>query len=95
MNSFGQAILASAVVIFAFLAFAFIVLQILNTVRLKKQKDHFADLHQKLRPGVEVMLASGLYGKVKSVDAEVVVVEVAQGLSVKASRYSVQEIVKE
>ena len=95
MVSFGQAILASAVVIFAVIAFVMIVLQITNAFKLKKQKAYFMDLHQRLKPGVEVMLTSGLYGKVTKVTEEFVLVRLAEGVVVKTSRYSVQEIVKE
>ena len=95
MPSLGQSILASAIVIFAVVAFGLIVLQIMNTMRMKKQKDYFRDLHMALKPGVEVMLSSGLYGKVTKVTDEIVMVELAKGITVKASRYSVQEIVKE
>lgn len=95
MNDFLSLVGPVAVVLFFFLALALIIFQIVSTVRLKKQKEHFAKLHTNLRPGVEVMLASGLYGRVKRVSDEVVVVTIAQNLDIKASRFSVQEIVKE
>lgn len=95
MGEFTRAILASAIVLFAFIALTLIIIQIVNTRRLSKQKKHFADLHQRLSVGNEVLLASGLYGKVKKVSDEFVLLELAKGVEIKASRYSIQNIVKE
>lgn len=95
MGEFPRAILASAVVIFGLMALGLILIQILNTSRLRKQKKHFAELHQNLKTGVEVLLASGLYGRVKKVTDDYVLLEIANGVVIKASRYSIQTIVKE
>ena len=88
------AILASAIVVFALLGIVLIIVQIMNTVRLKKQTDYFEQLHKDLKPGVEVLLAAGIYGTIKKVTDEYVIVEVAKGIDMKASRYSIKEIIK-
>ena len=90
-----DAILASVIVLSVFIAVGFLIIQIFNNLSIKKQKKYFADLHLALKPGVEVLLASGLYGKLKRVTDEYVIVEIAKGIETKASRYSVKEIVKE
>ncbi|MCI6157556.1 MAG: preprotein translocase subunit YajC [Peptoniphilaceae bacterium] len=95
MGEFTRAILASAIVLFAFIALTLIIIQIVNTKRLSKQKKHFEELHKNLSLGQEVLLASGLYGKIKKVSDEYVLLELTKDVEIKASRFSIQSIVKE
>lgn len=92
MGEFSRAIIASFIVICGFMALGLILLQIFNATRVRKQRKHFEDLHQQLAPGCEVMLASGLYGRVTKVTEEYVMLTVAKGVEIKASRYSIQDI---
>lgn len=90
----GEKILASTIVLSVFIAVGFLIIQILNTINLKKQKKYFSDLHLALKPGLEVLLSSGLYGKLLKVTDEYIILELTKGVEIKASRYSIKEIVK-
>ena len=76
-------------------AILFAIYMLISFLRLKKRKQPFEELHQKLSVGNQVLLASGLYGKVTDIENDVVMVEVAPKIVVKASRFAIQTIVEE
>ncbi len=76
-------------------AILFAIYMLISFLRLKKRKQPFEELHQKLSIGNQVLLASGLYGKVTDIKNDVVMVEVAPKIVVKASRFAIQTIVEE
>lgn len=88
-----ESIFAASIVILAFIAIGFIILQIVNTKNLKKSKEYFSDLHTSLKPGQEIMLTDGIYGKLTRVAEDYVMVEIAKNTEIKVSRYSIKEIV--
>lgn len=88
-------ILASTIVISIFLSFVFILVQILNAFGLKKKKAYFRELHTSLKPGIRVLVNGTLYGKLVKVYDESCIIEIAKGVEVRVSRYSISEIVKE
>ncbi|MDO5716001.1 MAG: preprotein translocase subunit YajC [Tissierellia bacterium] len=88
-------ILNTSIVFLLFIAIGFIILQIVNYRAVKKQKEYFAQLHQALKPGVEVMLTDGVYGVLTLVRDDYVMLKVAKGVELKVSRYSIKEIIKE
>lgn len=76
-------------------AILFAIYMLISFLRLKKRKQPFEELHQKLSVGNHVLLASGLYGKVTDIKHDVVMVEIAPKIVVKASRFAIQNIVEE
>ena len=48
-----------------------------------------ASLQDSLEPGQEVMTTSGLYGRIESIDGEVVRLEIAPGTSIRIDRRAV------
>lgn len=76
-------------------AILFAIYMLLSILRLKQRKQPFEELHQKLSVGNQVLLASGLYGKVTDIKNDVVMVEVAPKIVVKASRFAIQTIVED
>lgn len=85
-------ILASSIVFIAFMVIIFLIIYIMNSVTLKKTRKHFKDLQDGLKPGREVMLNNGIYGKLVLVKEKYVEVEIARGVTVKADRFSIKEI---
>lgn len=76
-------------------AILFAIYMLISFLRLKKRKQPFEELHQKLSVGNQVLLTSGLYGKVTDIKNDVVMVEVAPKIVVKASRFAIQTIVED
>lgn len=76
-------------------AILFAIYMLISFLRLKKRKQPFEELHQKLSNGNQVLLASGLYGKVTDIKNDVVMVEIAPKIVVKASRFAIQTIVED
>lgn len=60
--------------------------------RLKQRKQPFEKMHASLKTGQEVLLTGGLYGKITDIKGDVVYVELAPKLVVKASRYAIQSV---
>ena len=88
-----ESILAASIVILAFIAIGFIILQIVNAKNLKKSKEYYSNLHTSLKPGAEVMLTRGIYGTLTRVREDYVMVEIAKNTEIKVSRYSIKEII--
>lgn len=85
-------ILSSAIALFIIIAIFLIIVQIINTIRLNKQKKKFEEIHLNIKPGVEVMLASGIFGKIKKIEQDYVILEIAKDVEIKVSRYSITYI---
>ena len=60
----------------------------------RQRKQHQA-LLSSLKKGDRIVTASGIYGTVKRVEENIVVVEVAKGVSMKISRRAVAEIIRD
>lgn len=85
---------ASAIVFIVFLLAIFIIIQIFNYRTLKANRKYYKELHEKIKPGKEVMLNNGIYGKLVNVREKDVDLEIAKGVIIKTDRYSIKEIIK-
>ncbi len=85
-------ILASSIVLLAFLAIAGVALTILNYLRMRKQKDYYKGVHTELEVGKKVAFSSGLIGKLVRVGKETCDIEVKSGAVIEVSRYAIQEV---
>jgi len=61
----------------------------------QKQRRAHAALLSALKKGDRIITASGIYGTVKRVEENVVVAEIAKGVSIKISRRAVAEIIQD
>lgn len=83
----------TSLVLLAFIAIFGVISQILSHRNLKKKKEYFEKLHKDLKPGKEVMLTGGIYGKIVSLKKDTAIINVAKDVNIKVSRYSISEIV--
>ena len=88
----GESILASSIVLLAFIAIMGVVYTIWSSVKMRKKRKYFEELHVELAPGQEVVFGGGIYGRVKRVDGDKVEVEVRSGAVMDVSRYAIQQI---
>lgn len=88
-----QNILASSLVFIVFIVIIVIIIQVFNARGLKKSREYMKTLQEGLKPGKEVMLNNGIYGKLTLVKQDYVKVEIANGVEIKANRFSIKEIV--
>ncbi|OFW57175.1 MAG: preprotein translocase subunit YajC [Actinobacteria bacterium RBG_16_64_13] len=61
----------------------------------QRQRRAHAALLSSLKKGDTIVTAAGIYGKVKRVDDNLVVIEVAKGVNMKIARRAVAEIIRE
>ncbi len=83
----------TSLVLLAFIAIFGVISQILSHRNLKKKKEYFEKLHKDLKPGKEVMLTGGIYGKIVSLKEDTAIINVDKDVNIKVSRYSISEIV--
>lgn len=93
MENIGQNILASSIVLLAFLIICFLIYTILGRRNVAKKKSYYEDIHKRLAKGQRVMFSDGLYGKLLRVGMETCDIEVKSGAVIEVSRYAIQEIV--
>jgi preprotein translocase subunit YajC len=61
----------------------------------QRQRRAHASLLSSLKKGDRVVTAAGIYGTVKRVEEDIVVVEIARGVSVKISRGAIAKIIRD
>jgi preprotein translocase subunit YajC len=61
----------------------------------RRRQQTLASTQSQLVPGAEVMLTSGIYGRVASLDGETIKLEVSPGTHVKVARQAVVRVVDE
>ena len=61
----------------------------------QRQRKTHAALLSSLKKGDRIITAAGIYGTVKRVEDNIVVVEIAKGVTVKISRRAVAEIIRD
>jgi preprotein translocase subunit YajC len=59
----------------------------------RRRQQELATTRSALEPGVEVMLTSGMFGRVASLDDETMLLELAPGTVVKVARAAVARVV--
>ena len=59
----------------------------------RRRQQELSSTQSSLQPGVEVMLGSGIYGTVVSLEGETVHVEVAPGTTLKVARQAVVRVI--
>lgn len=84
-NPFGMLILMTG---------AFILMFWMMSRSNKKQQQKREELLDSIVKGTEVMLASGIYGKVVSVQDKIFTVEIADRVFVKVNRAGIHDVIK-
>ena len=87
MAELGPNILASSIVLLALLVLLGVAYTIWSQITMRKKRAYFKELHTKLAPGQEVM-----FGTVKTVLEDRVIVAVRSGAEIEVSRYAIQQI---
>lgn len=87
-----QNILASSIVLIAFILLSAILFGLLNMRKMKAKKQYLKELHQNLKIGQNVIFSGGLYGSLTRVGTETVDVKVKSGTVIEVSRYAISEI---
>ncbi|HIZ19058.1 MAG TPA: preprotein translocase subunit YajC [Candidatus Olsenella stercoravium] len=91
-ENFLDNVLASSVVLLAFLVLMGLVFTIWSYLKMRKKRQYFEKVHKELAPGQEVMFGGGIFGTVKEVNGDRVAVKVRSGATLDVSRYAIQEI---
>lgn len=92
MENFGSVFLATCVSVAILLLLIGVVYLIYSQVNLRKKRKYFAELHEELKCGQEIMFAGGIYGTITGINGDVVQVKVRSGATLDVSRYSIQQI---
>ncbi|MGO2099914.1 preprotein translocase subunit YajC [Vagococcus salmoninarum] len=87
-------ILASSIVLISFIMILVIIYGIFSFSNVKKQKNRYKEIHTTISQGQKVVLANGIYGKVKHVNHETIDLEVKSGAVMTVSRYAISQIIK-
>ena len=87
-----EVIIWTCITIGVLLGIAALILTFISARYIKKKASELKDLHSDLKPGMEVMLCSAIYGKVIKVKDDIVEVEIAKNVIVSVSRYAIQSV---
>ena len=81
-----QSILANPITMFVIVIAIFYFMMIRPQQKRQKQIDNFRN---GLQAGQEVVTSGGIYGKVKSIEGNVVVLEIASGVKIRIDKNSI------
>ncbi len=90
--SIVQIIFGSSVTFIVFIAVILGIYYFFSRKNMKHQQQYFEKLHSELKVGKRVLAANGIYGTVKKIENDQIELEIAKGLVITVSRYSVSEI---
>lgn len=90
----AKEILQISIIFMIFIGLFLVTMQIVSARNLKKTKEKIQALQEALKPGVEVMLLGGIYGKLVKLDKDTALIEIADNTEIKVDRSSIQAIVK-
>lgn len=81
---------AANIIPFVLLAVVFVVL-IVRPARARRRQ--FQELQGQLQPGQRIMLASGIYGEIETIDEETIGLRVAPGMVLTVNRHAVGRVI--
>lgn len=90
----AKEVLQISIIFMIFIGLFLVTMQIVSARNLKKTKEKIKVLQEALKPGVEVMLLGGIYGKLVKLDKDTALIEIADNTEIKVDRSSIQAIVK-
>lgn len=74
------------------LVIVYVAYLVMGFLRMRKQKNDFAPLHEQLKVGQNVMLVSGIHGKIKTLSDDSATLEIADKVVIKVSRFAIHSI---
>lgn len=83
-----------SLVLLAFLAIFFVIMQIISAKNMKKSRENMRVLQESLKPGLNVMLLGGIYGTLVRLNKDTAIVKIADNVEIKVDRSSIQSVVK-
>lgn len=87
-------IMQVSIIFLIFIGIFLVIMQIVSARNLKKSRERMKALQEALKPGVEVMLLGGIYGKLVKLNKDTALIEIADNTEIKVDRSSIQAIVK-
>ena len=93
-NAAGQATQTNPFGMLILMTGAFILMFWMMSRSNKKQQQKREELLDSIVKGTEVMLASGIYGKVSAVQDKIFTVEIADRVFVKVNRAGIHDVIK-
>lgn len=90
----AKEVLQISIIFMIFIGLFLVTMQIVSARNLKKTKEKIKVLQEALKPGVEVMLLGGIYGKLVKLNKDTAIIEIADNTEIKVDRSSIQAIVK-
>ena len=90
LDSIGQV----SLVLLAFLAVFFVIMQIVSSRNMKKSRENMRILQESLKPGVKGMLLGGIYGTLVKLNKDTAIVKIAENVEIKVDRSSIQSVIK-
>ena len=87
-----QIIFGSSITFIVFIAVILGIYYFFSRKNMKHQQQYFEKLHSELKVGKRVLAANGIYGIVKKIESDQIELEIAKGLVITVSRYSISEI---
>ena len=76
------------IIIIASLVLILLVLMVARTIGYKKQREEETRYRARIAVGDEIVLSSGIHGKVISLDRTDATVEIAEGVNIVVERYA-------
>ena len=76
------------------LPLALLIPLLMITFRARRQQRAFAELQQRLVPGQAVITTAGMHGRIRAVEPDAVVLEVADGVQVRWARNAIGRVVE-
>ena len=92
MGDLAPYILGSSIVVLALLVIMGVVYTVWSSVKMRKKRAYFEELHTELAPGQRVMFGGGVFGTIQKVSGDVVDVKVKSGAVLEVSRYAIQQV---
>ena len=90
----AKEVLQISIIFMIFIGLFLVTMQIVSARNLKKTKEKIKVLQEALKPGVEVVLLGGIYGKLVKLNKDTALIEIADNTEIKVDRSSIQAIVK-
>lgn len=82
-----------SLVLLGFIFIFVLIMQIVSAKNMKKSRKRMEDLQNKLKPGANVMLIGGVYGKLVKLNNDTAIINVANNVDIKVDRSAIQEVV--
>ena len=92
MDNFWGNMLTSSLAVATFFILLLVFYYVYSYLGLKKRREYLKSFHEKLKPGIKVLFAGGIVGKIVKIEDEFITLEVSAGNNIEVSRYGIQEI---